>query len=147
MQQNLPKTTQNCPNLSKSAQRWNFEIPPKIKILVFFKNKKELRVEEALEHVFIVRIFNPIIFYMLFLLSKNGLCMWISTYPLAKNDFFLNVPHLLWVWDFGDIYLAHLEHPHPFSLNLTHSNTVSSFEEPSNWKRATLSLQMCPSNS
>jgi hypothetical protein len=26
-------------NLPKSARRWNFEIPPKIEILVFFKNK------------------------------------------------------------------------------------------------------------
>jgi hypothetical protein len=39
------------------------------------------------------------------------------------------------------------EHPHPFSLNLTSSNSVSSFEDSSNWKRATLTLQMCPSNS
>jgi hypothetical protein len=30
---------QNCPKLPKSAERQNFEIPPKIKILVFFKNK------------------------------------------------------------------------------------------------------------
>jgi hypothetical protein len=46
---------------------------------------------------------------MSFLLSKNGLCMWISAYPLAENDFFLNVPHLSWVWDFGNMYLTHLE--------------------------------------
>jgi hypothetical protein len=39
MQQNLPKTAQNCQNLLKSAQRQNFEIPPKIEILMFFKNK------------------------------------------------------------------------------------------------------------
>jgi hypothetical protein len=32
-------------------------------------------VEEVLDHVFAVRIFNPRIFHMLFLLSKNGLCM------------------------------------------------------------------------
>jgi hypothetical protein len=48
-------------------------------------------------------------FYMPFLLSKNGLCMWIPAYFLAENDFFLNVPHLLWVWDFGGMYLTHLE--------------------------------------
>jgi hypothetical protein len=36
---NAAKSAQNCPNLPKSAQRWNFEIPPKIEILVFFKNK------------------------------------------------------------------------------------------------------------
>jgi hypothetical protein len=32
-------------------------------------------MEEALEHVSAIRIFNPRIFHMLFLLSKNGLCM------------------------------------------------------------------------
>jgi hypothetical protein len=31
--------TQNCPKLPKFAQRRNFEIPPKIEILDFFKNK------------------------------------------------------------------------------------------------------------
>jgi hypothetical protein len=39
MQQILSKTAQNCQNLQKSAQQRNFEIPPKIEILVFFKNK------------------------------------------------------------------------------------------------------------
>jgi hypothetical protein len=34
MQQILPKTAQNCQNLSKSSQRRNFEIPPKVEILV-----------------------------------------------------------------------------------------------------------------
>jgi hypothetical protein len=63
MQQNLPK----------SAQRQNFEIPPKL-ILVFFK-KKILCIEEAPKHVSTVWIFNPRIYHMLFLLSKNGLCM------------------------------------------------------------------------
>jgi hypothetical protein len=64
-----------CPKLQKSAHTRNFEMPPKIKILVFFKNKKILRVEEALEHVSTIWIFNPRIFHMLFLLSKNGPCM------------------------------------------------------------------------
>jgi hypothetical protein len=32
---NQPKIAQNCQNLPKD----NFEIPPKIKILVFFENK------------------------------------------------------------------------------------------------------------
>jgi hypothetical protein len=36
MQPNLPKTAQNRKSLPKSAQSQNFEIPPKIKILVFF---------------------------------------------------------------------------------------------------------------
>jgi hypothetical protein len=60
---------------SCAASIRNFEIPPKIEILVFFKNKKILLVEEAVEHVFTFRIFNPRTFHMLFLLSKNGLCM------------------------------------------------------------------------
>jgi hypothetical protein len=32
-------SAQNCQKLPKSAQRRNFEIPPKIKILEIFKNK------------------------------------------------------------------------------------------------------------
>jgi hypothetical protein len=36
---NLPRTAQNCQKLPKFAQRWNFEILPKIEISVFFKNK------------------------------------------------------------------------------------------------------------
>jgi hypothetical protein len=37
---NAANSAQNCPNLPKFVQRQNFEIPPKIEILVFFKNKK-----------------------------------------------------------------------------------------------------------
>jgi hypothetical protein len=33
---NAANSAQNCKNLEKSAQRRNFEIPPKIEILVFF---------------------------------------------------------------------------------------------------------------
>jgi hypothetical protein len=36
---NAGQSTQNCPKLPKFAQRQNFEMPPNIKILVFFKNK------------------------------------------------------------------------------------------------------------
>jgi hypothetical protein len=36
---NATNFAQNYPKLPKSAQRQKFEIPPKIKILVFFKNK------------------------------------------------------------------------------------------------------------
>jgi hypothetical protein len=32
-------STQNCAKLPKFTQRQNFEIPPKSKILEFFKNK------------------------------------------------------------------------------------------------------------
>jgi hypothetical protein len=101
---NVGKSTQYCQNFPQSAQSWNFEIPPKIELLVFFKNKnwafiffqkqKILRVEEAVEHVFSLWIFNPRIFHMLFLLSKNGLCMWISAYLIVQNDVFLIVPYI-----------------------------------------------------
>jgi hypothetical protein len=36
---NAANSAQNCQNLQKSAQQRNFEIPPKIKILVFFTKK------------------------------------------------------------------------------------------------------------
>jgi hypothetical protein len=36
---NATNFAQICPKLPKSAQRWNFEIPPKIEILVSLKNK------------------------------------------------------------------------------------------------------------
>jgi hypothetical protein len=58
--------------------------------------------------MFTIWIFNPRIFHMLLLLSKNVLCMWISAYPLVEIDDFLKVPHLLWAWDFVDMYLTHL---------------------------------------
>jgi hypothetical protein len=53
-------------------------------------------------------VFNPRIYHVLFLLSKNGLYVWISPYPLVENSFFLNVPLLLWVWDFVDMHLTQL---------------------------------------
>jgi hypothetical protein len=36
---NVAKSAQNCQNLPKFPQRWNFEIPPKIEILMFFAKK------------------------------------------------------------------------------------------------------------
>jgi hypothetical protein len=36
---NAVKSAQNCQNLPKFAERQNFEMPPEIEILVFFKNK------------------------------------------------------------------------------------------------------------
>jgi hypothetical protein len=65
-----PKLLETAQNLPKSAKSQNFEIPSKIKILVFFKTKIL-----CIEHVSTVWIFNPRIFHMLFLLSKNSLCM------------------------------------------------------------------------
>jgi hypothetical protein len=105
------KSAQNCPKLPKFAK-----ICPKTKLWnttknwdsSFFQNQKFLHVEEALEHVLTVWIINPIIFHMLFLLSKNGLSMWISAYPFVQNDIFFKVPYVSWIWDFVDVYLTHL---------------------------------------
>jgi hypothetical protein len=56
-----------CPKLPKFATKnRDFSI---------FQKQKFVRVEEALEHVSTIWIFNPRIFHMLFLLSKKGLCM------------------------------------------------------------------------
>jgi hypothetical protein len=41
---NATKSAQNCLSLPKFVQKQNFEIPPKIKILVFLKNNKNLYV-------------------------------------------------------------------------------------------------------
>jgi hypothetical protein len=35
--------------------------------------------------------------------------MWISTYPLVEIDIFSKVPHLLWVWNFVNMDLTHLQ--------------------------------------
>jgi hypothetical protein len=43
------------------------------------------------------------------LLSKNGLCMWIPTYPFVQNDVFLKVSYVLYIWGFVDMYLTHVE--------------------------------------
>jgi hypothetical protein len=59
-------------------------------------------------HMLTIWIFNTTILGIFLLLSKNGLCWWISAYFILENIFFLNVPHLLWVWDFVDMYLIHL---------------------------------------
>jgi hypothetical protein len=77
---NAAKSAQNCPKLPKFAKICpntislrNFKMPPKIEIFSVFQKLKFLCVEEALGHVFTVWIFNPRIFHILFLLSKNGL--------------------------------------------------------------------------
>jgi hypothetical protein len=45
---------------------------------------------------------------MLFLLTKTGLCIWISAYPFAENNFFGNLPQLWWIWSFAHMYLTRL---------------------------------------
>jgi hypothetical protein len=92
---------QILPKICPKTKLWN---TTKNRDLSVFQKNKFLCVKEALEYGSIVWIFNPRFFHMLFLLSKNGLCMWISAYPLVEIDDFLKVPHLVWAWDFVDMY-------------------------------------------
>jgi hypothetical protein len=104
-----------CLKLPKSIQiyletisSWNFEIPPKIEILVLSKKMTSMcrRGTKAWAHCLDFQSKNfPYAFFNV--MSKNGLCMWISVYPFVQNDIFLKVPYVLWIWDFVDMYLTH----------------------------------------
>jgi hypothetical protein len=72
---------QICPKLSNFAKIYpkaislrNFENPPKIEILIFFKKQTQY-TEDKPNYVLTVWTFNTTIFYMPFLVSKNFLCM------------------------------------------------------------------------
>jgi hypothetical protein len=54
---------------------------------------KFLYIQEALEHVFTVWIYDPT-FHMLFFQSKTGLLMWISPHPTLEIDDSLIVPYV-----------------------------------------------------
>jgi hypothetical protein len=104
MQQNLPKIAQNCQNLPKDKtlkyhQKLRFECFLKIKFCM---------CRRGIRACFYCPDFNPRIFHMLFLLSENGLCMWISAYPFVQNDIFFKVPWVSWIWDFVDMYITYL---------------------------------------
>jgi hypothetical protein len=98
---------------------------------MFFKKLKTC-VEEAPMHVLTVWIFNTTILKMSFLLSKNGLCLWISAYLVVELLFFLNVPHLLWIWDFVDMYLTHLRTRKKYCTIHAYSKTLF-FWPPKLW--------------
>jgi hypothetical protein len=106
MQHNLPKSTQNCqilPNFASFVDLWN--TPKNWDFLSFSKIKTYIRrrTTKVCGHLL---DFQYKFFDVPFILSKNCLYMWISTYPLVENNFFLNVSCLLRVWDFVDIYLT-----------------------------------------
>jgi hypothetical protein len=88
---------QNLPKFAFKIYSFrNFEIRPKINILLFFK-KNNLNVKEAPKHVPTTWIFNTTIFYVpLFSPKEQTLYMKLSI-ALVEDNFFLNVPHLFWV--------------------------------------------------
>jgi hypothetical protein len=77
----LPKFAKICPK----TKLWN---TTKNRDFSFFQNQQFLHVEEALEHVFTVRIFNPIIFYMLFYCQKSAFVCEFQHTPMCKMTFF-----------------------------------------------------------
>jgi hypothetical protein len=78
MQQNLPKT----------AQRWNFEIPPKIEILVFSKNKNKSMYRRGTRACFHCLDFQSKNFsYAIFIVKKRPLYVNFSI-PLCRKWFF-----------------------------------------------------------
>jgi hypothetical protein len=81
-------------------QIWDFDV---------FQETKNPCIEKAPIHVVSIWISNTQIFEMSSLLSKNGLYLWISGDLTVENKFFLNVPYLLWVWEFVNMYLIHLD--------------------------------------
>jgi hypothetical protein len=85
----LSKTAKICP---KTISSRNFEIPPKIEILVSFQKKTSMRREGTKSCAY-----------------QFSLWMWISTYPFVQNNNFFKVPYVSWVWDFANMYLTNLE--------------------------------------
>jgi hypothetical protein len=73
---NAGKSAQNYQNLPKFAQRQNFEIPPKIEILLFFKNK-----------IFVCRRGTRACFHRLNFQSKNFLY---AIFIVEKRPLYVN---------------------------------------------------------
>jgi hypothetical protein len=81
---NATKFVQNCKNLPKSTQRQNFEIPSKIKILVFLKNKK-ITYRRGTRACFLCLDFQSKIFlYAIFIVKKRPLYVNFSIPLCAK---------------------------------------------------------------
>jgi hypothetical protein len=70
--------------------------------------EKILCVGDRKVHVLTIWIMNILFPSMPFLLSKNGLCIWISAYPFMEIDFLGNPPLLWWIWNFAHMYITHI---------------------------------------
>ena len=103
---NAANSALNCQNLQKSAKLWN--TTKKIEILVFLQNKIctcRRGIGACFHHL---DFQSKDSLYVFFIVKKWPLYVNFSI-PLAENDFFFNVSHFVWIWDFEDIYLTHLE--------------------------------------
>jgi hypothetical protein len=88
------KSAQICP---KAISLRNFEIPPKIEILISSKKKETLQhIKEGPKYVLSIWIFNTTIFYMSFLLSKIAFICKFQHIPLLKIIFFSTLHTPFW---------------------------------------------------
>jgi hypothetical protein len=107
---NATNSAQNCQNMPKSIQRWNFEMPPKIEIWVFSKIKNCTYRRGTRACFYSLHFQSKDFSYAIFIVKKRPLSLNFSMRPrLVEIDDFLKVPHLVWAWDFVDMYLTHLE--------------------------------------
>jgi hypothetical protein len=120
MQQNLPKSAQNCLKLPQTAKicpkrinSKNFEIHQKLRFWYFSTKKKLPCVGGIPKHVHTVWIFDIWIFHMPFLCQKTTFVCEFQHTPLYRMTFCIRqgskVPYVLWIWDFVDMYLINLE--------------------------------------
>jgi hypothetical protein len=73
-------------------------MPPKIEILVFFKNKKNSMCRRSTK-VYVHHLnfqYNKFL-YVFFIVKKTAFVCEFQHTPLLKMIFCLNVPHLLWI--------------------------------------------------
>jgi hypothetical protein len=81
----LPNFVKICP---KTISLRNFEIPPKIEILIFFQKNKILYVDDAPKHVLTIWISNTAIFCIPFYCQKTAFVCEFQHTPLWKIIFF-----------------------------------------------------------
>ena len=107
----IVRWAQTLSNAAKSAQRqlgWGtLKYHQKLRIWCFQEKKNPMhrRNINAYAHRLDFQYKN---FEDVFSIVKNNICWWISPYLIVGNIYFLNVPHLFWVWDFVNMYLTHL---------------------------------------
>jgi hypothetical protein len=111
---NVVKFAQYCPklpNLPKPAQellvRETLKCLQKFRFFFYYYYFFNY-IKEAQEHMPTFWIFVTRISPIDNLMSKNRLCVWISAYPFVQNDDSFKVLHVLWVWDFVDMYITHI---------------------------------------
>jgi hypothetical protein len=81
---NAAISAQNCQNLPKTAQRQNFEIPPKIEIFVFKKIKYSIHRGETRACFHRLDFQSKIFSYANFIVKKRPLYVNFSIFPCGN---------------------------------------------------------------